>query len=56
MFNLIMESILKSTDSCHNRVSADQYHMNVSQAQVRTYRGHEKNEIKLVPWSITGNK
>ena len=56
MFNLIMASILRLTDSCQNRVSADQCHMIVSQAQVPTHRGHVKSKIKLVPWSITGNK
>ena len=31
--------MLWSIDSCENRVSADQYHMKVSRAQVSTHRG-----------------
>ena len=32
-------SMLWSIDSCQNRVSADQYHLTVSRAQVSTHRG-----------------
>ena len=32
-------SMLSSIDSCQNRVSADQYHLTVSPAQVSTYQG-----------------
>ena len=31
--------MLWSTDSCQNKVSADQYHLSVSRAQVSTHRG-----------------
>ena len=38
MFNLIKLSILRSAiDSCQNRVSANQSHMTVSQAQLPTH-------------------
>ena len=33
-------SMLSSIDSCQNRVSADQYHLTVSRAQVSTHRGY----------------
>ena len=32
-------SMLRSIDSCQNRVSADQYHLTVPQVQVSTHRG-----------------
>ena len=32
-------SILSSIDGCQNRVSADQYHLTVSRAQVSTHQG-----------------
>ena len=32
-------SMLRSIDSCENRVSADQYHLTVPRAQVQTHRG-----------------
>ena len=32
-------SMLSSIDSCQNRVSADQYHLTVSRAQVSTHQG-----------------
>ena len=32
--------MLCSIDSCQNRVSADQYHMTLSRAQVSTHRGY----------------
>ena len=32
-------SMLWSIDSCQNRVSADQYHLTISRAQVSTHRG-----------------
>ena len=32
-------SMLFSIDSCQNRVSADQYHLTVSRAQVSTHQG-----------------
>ena len=31
--------MLWSIDTCQNKVSADQYHMTISRAQVRPYRG-----------------
>ena len=31
--------LLRSIDSCQNRVSADQYHLTVSRAQVSTFQG-----------------
>ena len=33
-------SILRSIDSCQNRVSVDQYDMTISQAQVSTHQGY----------------
>ena len=33
------KSMLWSIDSCQNRVSADQYHLTISRAQVSTHRG-----------------
>ena len=32
--------MLWSIDTCPNKVSTDQYHMTISWAQVRPYRGH----------------
>ena len=37
----IMDNIHLSIDSCQNKVSADQYHLTVSRAQVSTHRGRE---------------
>ena len=37
--NLILQILLWSIDSCQNKVSADQYHMSLSRAQVSTHRG-----------------
>ena len=34
-----MDNIHGSIDSCQNKVSADQYHLTVSRAQVSTHRG-----------------
>ena len=31
--------MLWSIDTCQNKVSADQYYMTISRAQVRSYRG-----------------
>ena len=38
-------SMLSSIDSCQNRVSADQYHLTVSRAQVSTHR------VRVFFWS-----
>ena len=38
-------SMLSSIDSCQNRVSADQYHLAVSRAQVSTHRGRVFFEV-----------
>ena len=38
-------SMLSSVDSCQNRVSADQYHLTVSWAQVSTYQGRVFFEV-----------
>ena len=35
----IMDNVSGSIDSCQNKVSADQYHLTISRAQVSTYRG-----------------
>ena len=40
-----------SIDSCQNRVSADQYHLTVSQAQVLTHRG--KVFFEVIRWQVT---
>ena len=37
--------MLSSIDSCHNRVSADQYHLTVSRAQVSTNQGRVFFEV-----------
>ena len=37
--NLILQILLWSIDSCQSKVSADQYHMSLSPAQVSTHRG-----------------
>ena len=41
-----------SIDSCQNRVSADQYHLTVSRAQVSTHRGQVFFEV--IRWQGTG--
>ena len=38
-------------DSCQNKVSADQYHLTVSRAQVSTHRGQVFFEV--IPWQVT---
>ena len=38
-------SMLSSIDSCQNRVSADQYHLTVSRAQVSNNRGRVFFEV-----------
>ena len=38
-------SMLSSIDSCQNRVSADQYHLTVSRAQVSTHQGRVFFEV-----------
>ena len=43
--------MLWSTDSCQNGVSADQYHLTVSQAQVSTHRGRVFFEV--IRWQVT---
>ena len=47
-------SMLWSIDSCQNRVSADQYHLTVSRAQVSTHRGRVFFEV--IRWQITSFK
>ena len=44
-------SMLSSIDSCQNRVSADQYHLTVSRAQVSTHRGRVFFEV--IRWQVT---
>ena len=44
-------SMLWSIDSCQNRVSADQYHLTVSLAQVSIHRGQVFFE--LIRWQVT---
>ena len=44
-------SMLLSVDSCQNRVSADQYHLVVSRAQVSTHRGWVF--FAVIRWQIT---
>ena len=46
--------MLWSIDSCQNRVSADQYHLTVSRAQVSTHRGRVFFEV--IRWQITSFK
>ena len=61
MFNLIFllvklimhtywTSMFWSIDSCQNRVSADQYHLTVSRAQVSTHRGRVFFEV--IRWQV----
>ena len=45
-------SMLWSVDSCQNKVSADQYHLTVSRAQVSTHRGQVFFEV--IRWQGTG--
>ena len=40
-----------STDSCQHRVSADQYHLTVSRAQVSTHRG--RVFLGVIRWQVT---
>ena len=44
--------MLWSIDSCQNRVSADQYHLTVSRAQVSTHWGRILFEV--IRWQFTG--
>ena len=44
-------SMLSSIDSCQNRVSADQYHLTVSRAQVSTHQGRVFFEV--IRWQFT---
>ena len=44
-------SMLWSIDSCQNKVSADQYHLAVSRAQVSTHRGRVFFEV--IRWQFT---
>ena len=44
-------SMLSSIDSCQNRVSADQYHLAVSRAQVSTHWGRVFFEV--IRWQVT---
>ena len=44
-------SMLSSIDSCQNRVSADQYHLTVTRAQVSTHRGRVFFEV--IRWQVT---
>ena len=34
--------MLRSIDTCHNKVYADLYHVTISRAQVRPYRGQQE--------------
>ena len=43
--------MLWSIDSCQNRVSADQYQLTVSRAQVWTHRGQVFFEV--IRWQVT---
>ena len=43
--------MLWSIDSCQNKVSADQYHLTVSRAQVLTHRGQVFFEV--IRWQVT---
>ena len=43
--------MLSSIDSCQNRVSADQYHLTVSRAQVSTHQGRVFFEV--IRWKFT---
>ena len=45
-------SMLWSIDTCQNKVSADQYHVTISRAQIRTYRG--QLFFKVDRWPRTG--
>ena len=47
----IMDNINGSIDSCQNKVSADQYHLTVSRAQVSTHRGQVFFEV--IRWQVT---
>ena len=44
-------SMVWSIDSCQNKVSADQYHLAVSQAQLSTQRGRVFCEV--IRWQVT---
>ena len=44
--------MLWSIDSCQNKVSADQYHLKESRAQVSTHRGQVL--IEVIRWKGTG--
>ena len=46
-----MDNIHGSIDSCQNKVSADQYHLTVSRAQVSTHRGQVFFEV--IRWQVT---
>ena len=43
--NLILHTLLWSIDSGQNRVSTNQYHMTISQAQVSTHQGYVFCEV-----------
>ena len=45
--------MLWSIDSCQNKVSADQYHLTVSRAQVSTHRG-QVFFFEVIRWQGTG--
>ena len=44
-------SMLRSIDSCQNRVSAHQYHLTVSRAQASTHRG--RVFLEVIRWQVT---
>ena len=51
-----MDNIHGSIDSCQNKVSADQYHLTVSRAQVSTHRGRvflklSADKLLVFKWS-----
>ena len=43
--------MLRSIDSCQNRISADRYHLTVSRAQVSTLQG--RVFFELIRWQVT---
>ena len=47
----IIDNFNGSIDSCQNKVSADQYHLTVSWAQVSTHRGRVLFEV--LRWPVT---
>ena len=49
--------MLWSIDTCQNKVSADQYHVTISRAQVRPYRGQLFWKLTADPdWLLIGSQ